>query len=148
MKKLILLLATVGGAGKAPVAPGSVGTLAGMVIVYLVHPLPYHIYTITTLVFCLIAVWVASAAATITQRKDPQEVVIDEVAGLLVTMAFHPWSWMTVIVGYVAFRVFDTWKPFPCRRFEKFPSGWGIVLDDVMAGVYANIVLWIVRGIF
>ncbi|MBI4126013.1 MAG: phosphatidylglycerophosphatase A [Deltaproteobacteria bacterium] len=148
MKKFIMLLATVGGAGKSPIAPGSVGTLAGMLMVSLVHPLPYHLYAITTVVFCLLAVWVSSAAATIAGKKDPQDVVIDEVAGLLVTMAFHPWTWTTAIVGYVAFRLFDTWKPFPCKRFEKFPSGWGIVLDDVMAGVYANIVVWVVWGIF
>jgi phosphatidylglycerophosphatase A len=94
------------------------------------------------LVATVVGVWAASVVATDLGAKDPQVVVIDEVAGLLVTMTTaRDVSWPTVISGFVLFRVFDMTKPWPIRKVERLPSGWGIVLDDVAAGMMAAAVL-------
>jgi phosphatidylglycerophosphatase A len=87
-------------------------------------------------------VWAASVVARQLDRKDPQLVVVDEVAGMLVTMIpMHVLSWKAVIVGFALFRFFDILKPWPIRRFENLPSGWGIVLDDVVAGVFGAAIM-------
>ena len=88
-----------------------------------------------------LAVWSAEAVAKAENQHDPAHVVIDEVMGVAVSLAFVPWTLYTIAAGFVLFRVFDITKPFPARRSEKLPGGWGIVMDDVVAGIYANIVL-------
>ncbi len=92
----------------------------------------------------LAAVWSAEAVAKAENRHDPSHVVIDEVMGMAVSIAFLPWTFATIAAGFVLFRIFDITKPFPARRSEKLPGGWGIVMDDVVAGIYANIVLRLV----
>lgn len=101
------------------------------------------------LVLSALAVWSAQAMAeahaqTTAGKIDPQEVVIDEVVGMAVTLAFVPLDLKTIGLGFLLFRIFDVAKPFPVRRFEKLPGGWGIVMDDVMAGIYANLCLRVV----
>ncbi len=101
------------------------------------------------LVLSALAVWSAQAMAeahaqTTAGKIDPQEVVIDEVVGMAVTLALVPLDLKTIGLGFLLFRIFDVAKPFPVRRFEKLPGGWGIVMDDVMAGIYANLCLRIV----
>ena len=98
----------------------------------------------------VVAVWSAQQSAhSAAQRPDsgkvdPQEVVIDEVMGMAVTLAFLPLSLKTIGSGFLLFRIFDIAKPFPARRSEKLPGGWGIVMDDVIAGIYANVGLRII----
>jgi phosphatidylglycerophosphatase A len=93
----------------------------------------------------VVAVWSAQQMAEAAARHaasgkvDPQEVVIDEVLGMAVTLAFLPLSLQTIGIGFLLFRFFDIVKPFPARRSEKLPGGWGIVMDDVVAGIYANV---------
>ncbi|MEK7729554.1 MAG: phosphatidylglycerophosphatase A [candidate division KSB1 bacterium] len=134
-------LATVGFIGYVPFAPGTAGslvaTLAFMLMPTYLSPVPF---TLGSLAFFLLAVWAADRHASV-HNPDPSEVVIDEVMGMVVAIAFLPLTPAVLIASFVLFRVFDIAKPFPVRQFEKLPGGWGIVMDDVMAGVYANVVL-------
>lgn len=142
MQKIITLCATGLGLGYLPKAPGTFGSLLGVLLFFLTAGLPPVSYAIFLAAFIAFAVWTSGIAAKIFSESDPQRVVIDEVAGVLVAAAFHPWSWKTTIAAFVLFRIFDIWKPFPIRAIDKkVHGGLGIVLDDVLAGVYANIVI-------
>lgn len=139
---LARVIATVGGLGYLPVAPGTFGSLAA-VLAFLCFPtyLPPFWFTAALLVSTLIAVWAAQRLAQAGENDDPSEVIIDEVVGMAVTMAYLPLNAFTLAAGFVLFRMFDIVKPFPVRQVEKLHGGWGIVLDDMMAGVYANLLL-------
>ena len=89
----------------------------------------------------MIAVWSSHLTAQQLGQKDPSVVVVDEVLGMMVSLIFISMSWPRLIVGFLAFRFFDIVKPEPVRYLERFPYGFGIVLDDVMAGVYTNLLL-------
>jgi len=137
-------LATAAGTGYMPFAPGTFGAAVGVLLWWGLSWMPDHIYVPTVIAFIFFAVWVSFNAQVYFSGTDPQRITIDEVAGMLVTMAFHQVTWIAALGGFIFFRIFDISKPFPIRRVEKrFPGGWGIVLDDVLAGVYANIALWI-----
>ena len=143
MNRLIKFLATGCYAGLIPYAPGTMGTIVGALFYLLIRPLPGIAYEVTVVAFIFLAAWVATRAQEIYKQQDPQVVVIDEIAGILVTMAFHRFDIYMLIAGFVLFRIFDIVKPFPIRFVERrFASGWGVVLDDVAAGIYANIALW------
>lgn len=145
MKIFIKIFATGLGAGYSPVAPGTMGAVVGLGLYWLLSPLPDIVYVPTIIAFIFLAVWVSARACVIFGEEDPSRVTIDEIAGILVTFAFHSFSWMALIIGFVLFRIFDIAKPFPVRWAErKFPGGWGVVMDDVMAGIYANVALWII----
>ncbi|MBI2082597.1 MAG: phosphatidylglycerophosphatase A [Deltaproteobacteria bacterium] len=142
MKRLILFFATGFGSGSLPYAPGTFGSLVGVLLYLLIKDLSYFSYLAALIAFSFFAAWVSAEAARQLGKKDPSEVVIDEVAGLCVTMAFVPFSWLHLIVGFALFRIFDVWKPYPCRLIQdRVSGGWGIVGDDLMAGVYANLIL-------
>lgn len=146
MQKMTKFLATACYAGYLPFAPGTWGTLVGVLFYFFIRRLPHEAYAVTLAVFIALAVWVSGWAQEIFGSADPREVVIDEAAGFLVTMAFHRADVLTIAAGFVLFRIFDIVKPWPIRWIERrFTNGRGIVGDDVMAGVYANAVLWIVR---
>lgn len=140
------MVATVGFVGYSPLAPGTMGSLAAA-LVFLLFPsyLSTWFWIAALVLLCLAAVWSAqqmadwAAQRTAPGKIDPQEVVIDEVMGMAVTLAFLPLSLKTIGIGLLLFRIFDIMKPFPARRSEKLPGGWGIVMDDVIAGVYANV---------
>lgn len=145
MNAFVKIFATGLGTGYVPVAPGTAGAALGAILWWGLAPLPYYIYIPTVVAFTFFAVWVSSRACVLFADKDPSKVTIDEVAGQLVTFAFHSFSWPAMIAGFVLFRIFDIAKPWPVRTIDrKLPGGWGVVLDDIMAGVYANIALWIV----
>ena len=99
-------------------------------------------------VVALFGVWVSTHVATWSGTKDPQFIVIDEVSGQLFTFLFAlaPLNWKYLLLGFILFRVFDIWKPFPARQAESLPGGWGIMADDWAAAVYAGIGLWIARA--
>lgn len=148
MRRPVLFFATGFGSGYLPVAPGTAGTLVGVVFYLLVKDLSTFAYLLTLVAFVFFAVWASAEGARGFGKKDPSQVVIDEVAGLLVTMAFIKFSWMTLVTGFVLFRLFDVWKPYPCRLIQdRVLGGWGIVGDDLMAGVYANLVLRMVLSL-
>ncbi len=142
------LIATVGGLGRLRVAPGTAGSLAAA-LAFLCFPtyLPPLWFTAAVLALMLIGVWAAQRVASARRQTDPAEIIIDEVIGMAVTLAFVPLDPLTIAIGFVLFRVFDIAKPFPVRQVEKLHGGWGIVLDDVAAGVYANVSLRVLAAV-
>lgn len=144
MRSFILFLATGAGSGYFPWMPGTVGSLAGILLYYSLRSMPRGPYLAFVVAFFFLAVWVAGLAEVIFGAKDPQRIVIDEIVGMLVTLVLLPLSWKTALVGFVLFRVFDIWKPFPIRLVQdNIPGGWGVVGDDVVAAIYANLILQI-----
>jgi phosphatidylglycerophosphatase A len=142
MKHFILFLATGFGVGYSPIAPGTLGTLVAILVYYFLSEIPPPLYEITLIGFFFLSVWVSENAERLFGKKDDQRIVIDEMIGFLITMLWVPKTLLFVIIGFFLFRFFDILKPFPIRRLEKgFKGGFGVVLDDVVAGVYANILL-------
>jgi phosphatidylglycerophosphatase A len=196
--RLALAIATAFGVGYIPKAPGTFGSLVGIAVAILTHPVsliviigliflhgsglgidmpmfPGHTAPALLLIPSLVAlvtvgllgVWSSSSTATYAGLKDPQHVVVDEVSGMHLTLvlaimpvglptglppadeatvfglysAFSLLNWKYLLLGFILFRVFDIWKPWPIRRLEKLPGGWGIMADDWMAGIYAAILL-------
>ncbi|MBT4099766.1 MAG: phosphatidylglycerophosphatase A [Gemmatimonadetes bacterium] len=135
-------LATVGYSGLAPIAPGTAGSAVTAVAYYLLCDSMSTVGWIGLLaVVSVISIPMAGAEAAARGRKDPGPVVIDEALGFLVTMAFLPHSLPMTIAGFLLFRVLDIIKPQPARWLERLPGGWGIVLDDVAAGIWGNVLL-------
>jgi phosphatidylglycerophosphatase A len=150
MTRLGVLLATVGGAGYFPFAPGTVGSAAGVVVFALTRHWPVSWQLLLAAVIAIVGVWASDAAARHFGKKDPSPVVIDEVAGQLVTLlaigAGAGWGldglrWTGIAAGFFLFRALDIVKPWPARQFENLPGGIGIMADDLMAGVYGNLIL-------
>jgi len=196
--RLALAIATAFGVGYIPKAPGTFGSLVGIAVAILTHPVSLiviiglifldgsglgidmpmfrgHTAPALLLIPSLVAlvtvgflgVWSSSSTATYAGLKDPQHVVVDEVSGMHLTLvlaimpvglptgllpadeatvfglysAFSLLNWKYLLLGFILFRVFDIWKPWPIRRLEKLPGGWGIMADDWMAGIYAAILL-------
>jgi phosphatidylglycerophosphatase A len=189
---LSLFIATACGLGYIPVAPGTFGSLAGVVLALSVYQIlaalslnDFQTIIVATtqvdpllIIQCVIAVlvavlgvWTASRASRFWQQKDPQRVVIDEVSGqhlaLLLGSALPVWwrttnswappplgfityqsplGWKYLLLGFILFRVFDIWKPFPARQAESLPSGLGIMADDWIAGIFAALGIWLARA--
>ena len=140
------LIATFFGAGRLKPGPGTWASLATVVLWALASSqIPAASRTWATIIAAAILTLIGIPAATLVARscgvKDPQFVVIDEVAGQLVTLIAVPLAWKTFLAGFILFRVFDIWKPFPIRRLERLPEGTGIVVDDLGAGLYALAVM-------
>ena len=145
MKKGIAkLIATFFYVGYFPYAPGTLGTLAAVPLYYIVSRLPNYFYIPFTIIFIILSVWAAGVVEDIFGEKDPGLIVVDEVSGYLVTMIIIPFSLTNLVIGFFLFRLFDIVKPPPARRAEKLAGGLGVVTDDLMAGVYANMVLQII----
>ncbi len=138
MDRLIMAIATGLGLGYLPKAPGTWGTLLALPIHFLIVRLPLQGYVSALAVIIILAVLTAGSAEKIMDKPDPSIVVIDEVAGMLITLIAipnHPAAW---IMAFIFFRIFDIAKPFPVNFFDqRFHGGLGIVLDDLMAGIYA-----------
>lgn len=148
MKHFILFLATGFGVGYSPIVPGTLGTLIAIPIYYFLSEIHFPLYEVTLIAFFFLSVWISENAERFFRKKDDQRIVIDEVIGFLITMLWVPKTLVFIIIGFFLFRVFDILKPFPIRRLEKgFKGGFGIVLDDVVAGVYANIFLRLIYPI-
>jgi len=148
MRRLALLLATWWGVGYVPRAPGTAGTVAAIPFFLLLSLLPLSVYLPCVLGIGLVACWAAGEAERIFQEQDSQRIVIDEAVGFLVTMTALPPSWPYLIGGFCLFRCFDILKPPPIRLIErKVKGGYGVVLDDVLAGIYAHISLRIIAAL-
>jgi phosphatidylglycerophosphatase A len=145
MIRLILLLASGLGAGFSPFAPGTAGTLVAIPIELLLSPIRSPVYELTLLTFFFFSSWIAERAQNHWQKKDDQRIVIDEIMGYFLTMLWIPKTILFISVGFFLFRLLDIVKPFPCRQLEKVRGGFGVVLDDVFAGIYANIGLQLLR---
>ena len=139
---VIMFLATGFYAGNIPVAPGTFGTIAGLIPCFflsLQDILPALIYTV---LFILTSIWVAGCAEKILDKQDPGRIVIDEVAGIMVTLLGHNFDFATVVSGFAIFRCLDILKPFPVSYVEKrLSGGLAVVCDDVAAGIFSNILL-------
>ena len=144
MRKIILFLASGFGSGYLPGVPGTWGSLVGLLLFWALRRLAPWPLLATVAAISFLSFWIAGMAEALIGSKDPQVIVIDEVAGMLVSLVLLPFSWKIALAAFILFRLFDIWKPFPARLIqEKLPGGWGIVGDDLMAGVYANLVLQI-----
>ena len=139
--RLARALATWFGCGLSPVAPGTVGTIGALPLWFLVRGAGPIGVLATAVVVTFAGIWSAGVVARKSGLKDPQTVVIDEVAGVLVALTVAPQTTRGVACAVLLFRLFDITKPFPARRAEKLPGGWGIVLDDVVAGIQAAILV-------
>jgi phosphatidylglycerophosphatase A len=147
MRRLALLLATWWGVGYVPRAPGTAGTIAAIPFFLLLSRLPLSVYLPCVLGIGLVACWAAGEAERIFREKDSQRIVIDEAVGLFITMTALPPTWPYLIGGFCLFRCFDILKPPPIRLIErKVKGGYGVVLDDVLAGIYAQISLRIIAA--
>lgn len=149
------LIATFFGAGKLRPGPGTWGSLATVILWWLLsRAIPPDRQALAAVVLAILTILIGIPAATSVCRasglKDPQFVVIDEVAGQLITLIAIPVSWKSLLLGFILFRGFDIVKPPPVRQLERLPGGIGIVVDDVGAGLYALVVMQILRhfGIF
>jgi phosphatidylglycerophosphatase A len=138
---LAYLLATWFGCGRVPIAPGTAGTLGALPLFLVVRPHGPWAVLAAAAVLGLVGVWAANEVIAASREKDPQIVVIDEVAGVLVTLAVSAPTWTSVALGVVLFRVFDQCKPWPARALESLRGGWGVVMDDIAAGVWGAAVL-------
>ncbi len=137
-----MFVATGGYVGKIPFAPGTFGSLVGFPIVYVLSKLSLPMALLVTVLLILGAVWAAHLVEQQLGAKDPGCIVIDEIAGMCVALLGMPLTWTTGLAGFFLFRIFDIVKPPPARQLErKLSGGWGVVMDDVAAGLMTNIVL-------
>ncbi len=137
---LIRSIATVFGVGYFPAAPGSAATVVGVAIVYCLGN-NLAVFTVLLLVLLFLGVVTSGLIEKQLNRKDPAIACIDEVVGVMIALWGLPVIWPVMIIGFFLFRAFDMFKIYPINKLEALPGGWGIMLDDCMAGVYTNIVL-------
>ena len=140
MDRIALALATALGAGYAPFAPGTFGSAAGLVLWWLT-PASTTAQFLTIVVVFALGSWSGSVAERHFRTTDPSHVVLDEVLGMLITLFMNPVGWIGALLGFVLFRVADIIKPFPANKLEALHGGVGIMADDAMAAVYANLAL-------
>jgi phosphatidylglycerophosphatase A len=170
--RVSLAIATALGLGYLPKAPGTWGSLGGVALslgltwitshkllqiinmerdanFWTVGLFPGGVEYVAVVLIAILGVYVSGRAAKYAGKKDPQFVVIDEVSGQMITYFFPltVLNWKSLLLGFILFRAFDIWKPFPARQAESLPGGWGIMADDWIAGIYAALGLWIARAI-
>ena len=140
-----MFLATGCFIGNIPFAPGTFGSILGLPLCFLLCKIDWPVAVLLTAIFVFFAIWIAHMAEKILNTEDPRCVVIDEIAGILVTFAGLPFNIISVIFGFLIFRALDIWKPYPISWMERHLSGGaGMVMDDVAAGIFSNLLL---RGI-
>ncbi len=134
------------GAGLVPRAPGTAGSLAAIPLYLALRPHGIVAVAVAALAVTTVGVWAAGVVERERAEKDPQVVVIDEVAGMLTTLLAAPPGLMWTLLAFVLFRICDQFKPWPARAAERLPGGWGIVADDLVAGGWAALVLMASRA--
>ena len=140
--RAILFISSGGFVGKIPFAPGTFGSVLGLPVCYCLTFVRVRIAVLLTLLFVAVSIWIADRAEKLLRSKDPGYIVIDEIAGLLVTFLGIPFNLLNGAAGFLIFRIMDILKPFPARMLEKkLPGGAGVVMDDVAAGLYSNLLL-------
>ncbi len=147
-QKLALVLATGFGTGYCPGAPGTAGAALGLVVGWLLGYLSPALSLFMILFLVMVGIWAGGVTEKTLGQKDPAIIVIDEIAGMTISVWHVDTGWTAFIVLFFLFRLFDIWKPFPVKNMEDmFPGGAGIMMDDVMAGIYANII-WRLGSLF
>lgn len=134
------------GCGLSPVAPGTVGSIGALPVYFAVRAGGPLAVAAAAVLVTLVGVWASDVVAKRSRVKDPQLIVVDEAAGTLIALAAAPGSLLGIAAAVALFRLFDITKPFPARRMERLPGGWGIVLDDVVAGLQAAAVVAVLRA--
>lgn len=147
-QRLAFFLATGFGSGYSPLVPGTVGSLVGLLLYWPIPRLSPPAQVAALVSLTLAGIWSAARVALKVRDEDPGIVVVDEFAGMWVSLMFLPLTPFTAAAGFLLFRVLDVVKPFPARQFEHLPGGVGIVADDLMAGVYANLLLRLVLHVW
>ena len=143
LRRIGVFIATCAYVGYAPVAPGTFGSAIGLAVFYVVrHQRSTTVEVAVIVALAAVGLWSATEAEHHFGGIDPGPVVIDEVIGMLITLAFIPVNMAGAIVAFLIFRFLDVVKPWPARRLEQLPGGFGVVLDDIMAGVYGNVMMW------
>ncbi len=147
MDRLAFVIATWGGAGYAPVASGTVGSAVALVLLWLIP------FTLTALAITLGALvvgglWAGGRVERALGQKDPGIIVVDEVAGMTLSVLLLPRTIPVLLVAFFLFRLFDVWKPFPARESQAFTGGLGVMIDDLIAGAYALILVMGARALF
>ena len=139
---IVVFLATGFFTGFLPTMPGTWGTIAGIPLVIISHRLTSIMQPVVAVVFVTFAAYIAGRAEILFEDRDARPIVIDEMVGFLITLLWLPLNFLTLCLGFFLFRLFDIVKPPPISTVEKrLHGGWGIVLDDVLAGVFANVTL-------
>lgn len=162
------LAVTTFGVGYLPLAPGTWGSMVGVAIYLLfgwfessanaslktlndaqISAWIHAFNLIFFLLFCLLGIWAATRSTKLFRHKDPSQAVVDEVIGQLITFLFIPFtfSWKLILAGFLLFRLFDIWKPYPIDSLQNLPAGIGVCADDILAGVYAGVILSLLYAI-
>lgn len=148
-RRLSLFLATGAWVGRIPGAPGTYGALLATLVYYAVYRMYFRIlpelHLSAVCIITAVGVFSSAEVARLSGLRDPGMVVIDEIAGQLTAFLFLPVSLTNLALGFLLFRLFDIWKPYPIRRLERLEGGVGIMADDLLAGVYANLVLQLIH---
>ncbi len=147
-RAVVLVIAQGAYAGKSPFAPGTAGTAVGVLLYLLLRGLPLAWYLVVCVFVTGIGVWAAGEAEKLLGKKDAPSIVIDEIAGYLISMIMAPSGWGYVIAAFFLFRIFDIVKPFPLHRIQDLHGGLGVMLDDVGAGIYTSITLQLTAALF
>ncbi len=147
MNAVAKIFASGFGAGFSPVAPGTAGSLLASTIIFALYYFGVSIHLIPLLIITLSVTIIGVMATNIVEGewgKDPSKVVIDEIAGILISLVLIPISPTTILASFVLFRIFDIWKPLGIRKLEDLKGGIGVMADDLLAGVYANLTLQLI----
>ena len=140
MVRVALAVATVLGVGYVPFAPGTFGSVVGLVL-WWVLPASTAVHGAAIVALFIVGSWSGGIAERHFGTTDPSVVVIDEVMGMLITLFLNPVGWAGALAAFLLFRVFDVIKPYPSNQLERLPGGVGVMADDAMAAVYANLAL-------
>ena len=141
-EKGVLFLSSGGFIGNIPFAPGTFGSLLGLPLCFLLSKVNWRVSVLFLGIFVALAVWVCNKAQRLIQENDPGCIVLDEISGMMLSLAGIPFNPISAAAGFVIFRLLDIFKPFPIRAVEKkFFGGTGIVLDDIAAGIFTNLIL-------
>lgn len=146
--KILLFLSSAFGSGYIKYAPGTFGTLVGLVLWIICVPISYNLQLYYIVLIFLMSLVVSSVAEKIYGKKDDQRIVIDEVAGMWVSVAFLPKKVIFLFLGFIIFRFFDIKKPWIISKMQHLKSGLGITADDVLAGIFTNLILQIINFTF
>jgi len=147
MRRLIKITTSFFYLGHSPIMPGTLGSLAGLLIYFVVKD-KFPIYAFTIIFLFLLGILFSTEAEKIYKRKDAQMIVIDEACGMMLSLFLVPYNLWIMIAGFVLFRTFDILKPPPAKRIEKFSGSFGVMFDDIIAAIYTNFILQIACRIF
>lgn len=142
LKRPACFLAYGFGSGLSPTAPGTMGTVVALPIYWMIQDVGLLSYLLITLVAFIAGIWICQQAVNWLKQDDPSTVVWDEIVGYLITMIAAPTGWLWILLGFVLFRIFDIWKPWPISLADRrLHGGMGIMVDDVIAGAFAAVIL-------